>query len=99
MISSRNSIDGSTTLQVERCMILDYINGKEVETENGRIFVSYFNVIDVNTIKKQLDTIFTEKTDNNEDVKTKSSNEVTQKQFDVNKEVFNFFLRRRQFEK
>ena len=100
MTCSRNSIDGTTVIQVERCMILDYIYGRTVETENGLVEASYFNIIDVSTIKKQLNNIFTSNSNNSdEQVKTTNSNIVTQKQFDVNKEVFNFFVKRRQFDK
>lgn len=115
---STNSTDRITVLQLSRCMIFDYILGKDVEIINDEgkkenIGVSYFNIINTDIIYEKLmeqtkarrnktidlkksftDTqVFGSKTD-----ETTVKNSLIQENFVVNKDVFNFFLKKRQNE-
>lgn len=96
MVSSRNTIDRTTTLTLERCMVRDFIREKIIQTDKGVVKASYFNIIDTETIKRQINKQFTE-TQNEVTTSTKSSNITTKKNFDVNKDVFDFFINRGQF--
>ena len=60
---NEGSIDGTTTIQVSRGMIEQFIYGKHLQDENGKqVFVSYFNLIDtrLNKVLKSIKTTITE---------------------------------------
>jgi len=92
-ISIKDRINRTTHLEVERGMILDYIEGETEEIMNedtGRIEqidVSYFNIVDTDNAREVIRQIRTGENRNN-------TNNI---RIEVNKPVFDFFLQRRQF--
>lgn len=104
-----NFVDRSTTLQVSRCMIKDYIKGKPVgkgfsyslkgqETPpmTYNLFYSYFDIVNSELIYQTL----LEKVENPilvDKVLTKLKEQISTN-FGVNKIVFDFFLKRKQFQ-
>ena len=102
-------VDRSTVLNVSRCMIKDYIEGVYYEDgftgggtlESGAFVTvyrkkySYFNIVDSNLIYQTL----LQKVENpilsNQEV-TKQKEQIATN-FGVNKKVFDFFLKRKQF--
>lgn len=84
--SSEGMVTGSTTLTLSRGMIVDYIEG--ICTNIG--LTSYFNIVDLPFLRDVLyKNYFAHKTRNDNDPKGQV----------VNKEMFNFFLKRKQFRK
>jgi len=90
---SKETIDRDTTIQVERGMVRKYINGVgatvEVDGQQKDITVSYFNIVDLTKLRDGIyDTITkgsaSDKLDYKADIK-------------INSDVFNYFLRRRQY--
>jgi hypothetical protein len=79
-----------TTLSLKRGMVERYI----YNSENN-----YFNIVDTNTIVKTLSSTLIGDNydlDNNQEVKLRQYSERTKANFGVNKDVFNFFLKRGQ---
>lgn len=93
-ISVLGSIDRTTTVTVERGMVLDYIKPQieEVIDINGnkkQIEVSYFNLVDIARVRESVyRTVSIGRPDEKFDYK---------KDVIVNEDVFNFFLQKRQF--
>jgi len=92
-ISIEDRINRTTHLEVERGMILDYIDGEVEEIMNevtGRIEqvdVSYFNIVDTDNAREVIRRIRT----------GENRNDTNNIRIEVNKPVFDFFLQRRQF--
>lgn len=90
--------DRTTVLQVSRGMIEEFIEGKEVEFigHDGKLIrkkVSYFNIVDTDFIAKELNYVFI-------DSRNEQSNKnkmVVKKQFDADLDIFDFFMKRSQF--
>lgn len=83
--ASRGEVNRVTTLQVSRCMVLDYVKGKDVDFNGNTVNVSYFNIVDTDLIRNLL-------------VKTLTGDQnKSYTQSLVNKDIFSFFLQRRQF--
>lgn len=77
LVVNDNAIDRTTTIEVSRGMVEDFIEGVNI---NGLRNVSYFNIINTELNfekRKNIETVFSK--------------------FRVNKDIFNFFLRREQF--
>lgn len=92
---SKESNDRTTTIFVERGMVIDFINksNQQIIDRNGndRIAeVSYFNIVD---IKKLEDGVYDIVTKGSADDKFDHKSSVQ-----INEDVFNFFLQNRQFE-
>jgi hypothetical protein len=97
--ASRNVINRETSINVSRGMKEDYILGLPEEIDGRFPFISYFDIIDTTIIKKSLTKILTEQNpETGTEVSVKQSKNTTRANFDVDKDVFNFFLRRRQFD-
>lgn len=85
---SESAIDGTTTIEVSRGMVEDFIHGVDI---NGLKNVSYFNIVNTElTIEKK---VYQEK----QTKYTALNNETVFSKFKVNKDIFNFFLKREQF--
>lgn len=95
--ASKNRIDRTTTINVSRGMVEEYILGAVVESDGEFPFISYFDIVSTDIIKKSLVKILT---DTNPTTGTKviakQSKTTTKVNFDVDKEVFNFFLKKKQ---
>lgn len=92
---SINGLDRTTTIHVERGMIIDYIKEKEekITGDDGQdkiIKVSYFNIIDIDRVQKDTYDIIAGNTTNGDKFDYR-------KDMRVNKDVFNFFLQKRNF--
>lgn len=88
---SGNSIDRTTTIQVERGLVRKYIKGT-TETINGqKIKVGYFNIIDIPKLRDGIyDTVTRGSASDKFDYKANIA---------INTNVFEFFLQRRQSNK
>ena len=83
------SIDRTTTVQVERGMVKDFIKGKDVFVDGKEVKMGYFNLVDIDKLRDGIYDVVTkgsavDKADYKSDIKLDS-------------DVFNFFLKRRQF--
>lgn len=89
---SESRVERTTTLQVSRGMVEEYIRGKTVLIDGAQQEVSYFNIVDTELIKKFIVSSLSG------DTKTETDLGVQLKRsFGVNDKVFNFFLKRRQY--
>lgn len=94
--SIAGSIDRTTTVTVERCMLIDYLKQKPeiIIDQSGNtktINVSYFNIVDIDKLRKDTyDVIAKGNVVDKFDYK---------KNMIVNEDVFNFFLQKRNFKK
>ena len=80
----------STTLSVERGMVLDYAKGSlDMQEESGVEELSYFNIIGISKLSNYLKKQFEKRPANGA--------QTTESNFRVNPKIFNFFLRREQF--
>lgn len=89
---NQGRVERTTTLQLSRGMIEEYVRGRDVEIEGETVNVSYFNIVDTTLIKDFIVSSLTG------DTETETNLGVQLKQnFGVNDKVFNFFVKRRQF--
>lgn len=93
-ISIRNKIERNTIVEVERGMVLNYIDGvtenlviNEETGERGDVEVSYFNIADTDSAREVLRTRAIRS-----DIRNTNNARIN-----INKPVFDFFLQRRQF--
>jgi hypothetical protein len=101
---SANSVDRTTTLNVQRGMIRDYVFQKKIKNTKGELVtVSYFDIVDTETVKRVMkqtliDSVVAKEEDlkNGDKVVTYSVKETAKANFDVNLDVFDFFLKRGQ---
>ena len=102
---TKNTIDRTTTLTVERGMVKDYIFGLNKRTDDGSIVnMSYFNIVDMNVLETNLKETLVNGSIVSQDQLSQGNSVVQEKTttkkkstFDVNMDVFNFFMWRRQF--
>jgi capsular polysaccharide biosynthesis protein len=87
--TSNEKIERTTTLSVKRGMILDYV--KEVKA-NDTTTLSYFNIINTKEIENNIVSKL-----GGEGTKQIDTNTI-KAQFSENKEIFDFFLSRKQFD-
>jgi hypothetical protein len=94
--ASMRGIDRTTTLNVSRGMIKDYVIWKDNFKEND---ISYFNVVDTNKIYETLvNVIDTESEEDKESTKFKNQQLTAKVNYGINQEVFDFFFKRKQFD-
>jgi hypothetical protein len=86
-------IAGNTTLNVSRGLFCEYINGKY--NEGLRKQISYWDIIQLDVIKKVLIQKLIVLTDVGDDVTIKVPKNTVKASFGTNKDVFDFFLQRR----
>lgn len=95
---SNTSIDRTTTIEVSRCMIEKYIKGANetiIDEETGKEkskMISYFDIINTELVKEVL--IQRSTVADNKETKAKEKYKTS---FLVDKDIFNFFLKRKQF--
>ncbi|MFW6273090.1 MAG: hypothetical protein ACOC2U_04865, partial [bacterium] len=91
-------IDRTTTINVERGMVIDYIKGSNVDYDiNGTLYtewISYFDIIDTELIKRNL----VERINSDSGGQGSRTTQNTKTKFGVREEVFDFFLYRKQFQ-
>jgi hypothetical protein len=91
-------IERTTTINVERGMIFDYIKGSMVDYElNGEVrkeWISYFDIIDTELLYQNL----IENINSESGAKGSRSKENIKTNFGVRDEVFDFFVNRKQFQ-
>ena len=88
--ASDSGISRITSIEVERGMKRDYVlDNVYMDFKGKRLLVNYFNIVNIDVIVDQLQMRLI-------DDKIKLSNSATNQQL-INKEIFNFFFRARQF--
>lgn len=95
----KSKIDRTTTIQVERGMVFDYILGKFVEgvgLENEIENCNYFDIVDTELIYNTI--IQNVQSEQGAVGVGKVQKEKVQTKFGINEDIFNFFLTRRQFD-
>ena len=84
---STSQIDRTTTIQVERGMVKDYVVGRTIEIDGEEVDVSYFNIVNLERFKKGVyDTVTKGLADDKFDYKSDMA---------INTKVLDFFLQRR----
>lgn len=92
---SVNGLDRTTTVNVERGMVIDYIKNKDenVIDSSGQyktVKMSYFNIVDIDKLQKDTYDVVNGDTTNGDKFNYK-------KNMIINEDVFNFFLQKKQF--
>jgi len=86
---STETIDRTTTIQVERGMLQKYLLGSTETIDGEEVDISYFNIVDIPKFKQGVyDTVTKGVAEDKFDYKADIA---------INKKVFNFFLQRRHF--
>lgn len=90
-------IDRTTTITVERGMVLDYVTGDATIKVDGKsVDLTYFDIVDIENIKNELKEQLS--SDPNEEQDVLGGNNSTKEDiFKINRPVLDFFLQRRQF--
>lgn len=102
---SKNSVDRTTTITVERGMVEYFVYRRPVKSKTGKtIMVSYFDIVDSELVKTVMKEILIDgkipeesKVKEGNNVVQNKIKEETKASFDVNLDVFDFFLKRGQF--
>lgn len=90
--ASDSGISRVSTIEVERGMIRDYVlDNVSMDFKGKRQIVNYFNIVNVDVIVDKLQLRLV-------DNRVSESNSATNQQL-INKDIFNFFYRARQFDK
>ena len=93
-----SQVDRTTTITVERGMVLDYVNGgTTIDVDGRREEISYFNIINSEKISQRLKELLNTDGEQAEEENSTATYEDGGSIFRVNRPVLDFFLQKRQF--